>query len=151
MSWLNILSVGPCWAHHIVSFNSCFLSLLDLVYLDCIRIDWTHERVVYGATSFVHDLHFHCFSLLFLTDGGVLLLWVELFEISFMIARWEPQWFLLYRLRLTTTGINWQRLHIFTGIETGNASPAQWLTDTGLSQKGWTNVHSAVTQMSASG
>ena len=26
-------------------------------------------------------------SLLFLTDGGVLLLWVELFEISFMIAR----------------------------------------------------------------
>ena len=53
------------------------------------------------------------FILFTLSLLSLLFLWVELFEISFMIARWEPQCFLLYRLLLTTTGINWQRLHIF--------------------------------------
>ena len=159
MSWLNILSVGPCGAHHIVSFNSCFLSLLDLVYLDCIRIDWTHERVVYGATSFVHDLHFHCFSLLFLTDGGVLLLkgWIFLKSVS-LITRWGPQWLLLFRFRLTTTGIklatppyfyrdwNWQRLpgpmacgyHIVS--EKMNQCPISGYSNE-CSREKWENTH----------
>ena len=46
------------------------------------------------------------------------------FKVSFI-----DQNVLLFRLRLTTTGItkNWQRLRIFSEIETGNASPAQWL------------------------
>ena len=53
------------------------------------------------------------------------------------------------------TDHNWHKLatppHFFAGIETGNASQAQWLVDTILSQKRWTNVQSAVTQTSAAG
>ena len=48
------------------------------------------------------------------------------------------------------TDHNWHKLatppHFFAGIETGNASPAQWLIDTILSQKRWKNIHLAVTQ-----
>ena len=57
---------------------------------------------------------------------------------------------------------DWQLLRIFSRIETGNASPAQWLqipscfpgpmaTDARLSRKGWTNVPLAVAPMSAVG
>ena len=84
-----------CTVFHIKSLKCTFISFqgkFEMSWLNILSMD---------------------FILFTLSLLSLLFLWVELFEISFMIARWEPQCFLLYRLLLTTTGINWQRLHIF--------------------------------------
>ena len=112
MSWFDILSMGPYGAHHTMNcpcHSTLTFDFLDLVCLDCIWVYWTYERVVYGATSFVHNLH--CFSLLFLTDGGVLLLGVESFLNQFHWLRGQTSSYTSIPL---PTDHNWHK--------TGNAS-----------------------------